>query len=535
MESECYTYQELGLLNQLTRDYIAEKEDLRGFYEFLPNLDSFEKVITQKKDTCKVDRKQLVTVLRDQYSGIKLHKAVNKNLTALQNANSFTVVTGHQICLFTGPLYFIYKILSTIRLSEELNKKYTNYSVIPVYWMASEDHDFEEINHFFVQDKKYEWVPSQKQNASGHYGKVGAIDPKEVSTLFPILKEQIGFSNDLDKLITLFEEAYNQPTLAKATRFLVNALFGQYGVVCVDGDDAFLKKQFHEVLKDELFQNTSYDLVTSQIKNMVDKGYQSQVNPREINLFYMRGDIRERIVKEENLWKVLNTDIEFTEQAILNELELHPEHFSPNVILRPLYQECILPNLAYYGGGAEVSYWLELKPAFDYHKVMFPVVLLRNAAVALNLNAQKKLSQLNLTFPSILKNKEELIATLVKKELGENFELIDQRKTIENLITELELKFGEIDNNLIKSLTSARVKLIQQLEGLEKKWMRAEKRKNSELTDRIDSLKSAVFPSGTFQERKQNIIAMWMEFGANYHTEIKNDFDPLSFQLNVFK
>ena len=208
----------------------------------------------------------------------------------------------------------------------------------------------------------------------------------------------------------MFEEAYiNHPNLADATRHLANTLFGSYGLVILDADHSELKRNFIPFVKEELLNQSSHKLVLETAEKL--KNYTVQVNPREINLFYIENDLRERIILENGKYKVNNTKIEFSKNEIISLLENNPEKFSPNVIMRPLYQEVILPNLCYIGGGGEIAYWLELKSFFDAVEVPFPILLLRNSAVLATEKQAKKADTLGLTWNDLFLKQSDLVNT----------------------------------------------------------------------------------------------------------------------------
>ncbi len=350
----------------------------------------------------------------------------------LQESNTYTVTTGHQLNIFTGPLYFIYKIVSTINLAKQLKSQYPDQNFVPIYWMASEDHDFEEISHFLLFGKKYQWETSQT-------GAVGRMNPQELSAILEEMPEKPA----------IFEKAYlGQKTLAAAVRQYVHDLFGAEGLVVIDADDSRLKKIFAPIIKDDLIANKANELVESTTQSLADLGYKSQIFPREINFFYLKDHFRERIVKEGNHFEVLNQGIQFTEEELLAELEQYPERFSPNVVMRPLYQESILPNIAYLGGPAEVAYWMQLKGVFAHYQVAFPVLMPRNFALIINKTSAKKMQKLELTTTQIFQEFHELKHAYVTANADSSLDLGPQRDAIEKVFESLKSKAHQIDPTL---------------------------------------------------------------------------------------
>ena len=329
--------QDTSSFSQFFLDYLNEKPELEPFYGLAPKIENFETQISNK-DFDQSKRDTLCQVLNLQYQAVKAKPAVQKNIDLLSKPNTFTITTGHQLNIFTGPLYFLYKIITVINSARELGEKHPDFNFVPVYWMATEDHDFDEISFFNLFGKKYRWECEEK----GGVGRYSTDGVKE------LLKE-------LPESVELFEKAYgDHQNLADAVRCYVNDLFGEYGVVVVDGDSHELKTEFASVIEDDLIRNSAHEKVGEANAALEALGYKTQIFPREINFFYLDDGVRERITKEGSKFKVLNTDLSFSETEIKNLIQKSPEKFSPNVVMRPLYQETILPNLAYIGGPAEI-------------------------------------------------------------------------------------------------------------------------------------------------------------------------------------
>ena len=379
MPTDCIRYQNSGYFSSLIVDYLDQKSSLNSLYNRFPTIENFEAQITEKEANYNQEnRKLLVAVLQKQNQNSTISEATQNNILALAQANTYTITTGHQLNLFSGPLYFLYKIISTINLAYELKAKYPQSNFVPIYWMATEDHDFEEINYFNFKGKKFRW---NKESS----GPVGRLSTEGLDAVFEVFAQELGSGSNAEKIKELFRKSYlGHATLTEATRFLANELFGQYGLVILDADSTELKRTLIPYIKDELENQTSFKTVQKSIEKL--ENYSVQVNPREINLFYIEDNLRERIIFEEDKYFVNNTKISFSKDQILSELENHPEKFSPNVIMRPLYQEIILPNLCYIGGGGEIAYWLELKAFFEAVNITFPILLVRNSK-----NSEKEL------------------------------------------------------------------------------------------------------------------------------------------------
>ena len=520
-------FKNTGFFSQIMLDYLEKDESINDFYNNFPSIEGFQSQIVQKKLSYNEStRNKLFSVLDAQYKNIKSHKKVHDNLLKLKLSNSFTITTGHQLNLFTGPLYFLYKIISTINLCEILSKQFPEENFIPVYWMATEDHDFEEINHFSFRQKKVKWSSDQK-------GGVGRFNTSGLDKVFSVLSDHLGMSRNAEELKKIFKEGYlKHQNLAEGTRYIVDKLFGEYGLVILNADDKVLKRELTPYVKKELFDQTSYKSV-SKTSKMLEKKYKTQVNPRKINLFYLIEGTRERLIYENNLFKVNNTDLVFSEEEIIQVLENNPERFSPNVITRPLYQEVILPNLCYIGGGGELAYWLQLKNYFNKVSVPFPILLLRNSVQIISEKQEKKLFRLNISLEELFLNQNELLKNKVNIEAEHSIDFIEQKKYLENQFKKLKLIASKTDASFIGAVNAQEKKQLKGLNNLEKRLLRAEKRKQNDLVERITTIQNEILPNQSLEERQRNFSEYYLEYGACFIEVLKKSLNPLDQKFTV--
>lgn len=497
MPTDCITYQKSGYFSKLIVDYLDEKPEIQSLYHRFPTLENFSSQIDEKaKNFSLENRLTLVEVLKNQNSNFPISEQTQANIELLKSEKTFTITTGHQLNLFTGPAYFIYKIASTINLCKQLKEKYSDYNFVPIYWMATEDHDFEEINHFNLKEKKIKW---ERESS----GPVGRLSTEGLDKVFEEFSKAIGIGSNAEYLKELFKKSYlEHSNLAKATRFLANELFSTEGLVIIDGDDKNLKTLFAPYIKDELIHQNSFRTVSKTINQL--KNYTIQVNPREINLFYIEDHLRERIILENNIYKINNTEIQFSEVEILELLQNSPEKFSPNVILRPLYQEVILPNLAYIGGGGEIAYWLELKNNFNSQKVTFPILMLRNSFVVATEKQIEKIDKLHLSWSELFLPQQELVHQKTKEISIFKIDFSEQKETLKQQFSELLKIAAQTDKSFIGAVKAQEVKQIKGLENLEKRLLKAEKRIHIDKLDRIINIQNQLFTKGSLQERKSN-------------------------------
>ena len=355
------SYNEVGSFSKLALDYINHNDNLSSFVNYFPKIENFGKQIIERKNY-DIDRQLLYNVLKKQYVNLLVSEKTNKNIELLKLENTFTITTGHQLCLFAGPLYFFYKIVSTLNLCDQLTQKYSKNNFVPVFWMASEDHDFHEINHIDLFGKKIEWRSNQS-------GPVGEFNLNDFHIVLEELKIIVGTNKHAEEIIQIFEKAYlGSNNLADATRYIINEFFGKYGLVIIDGNNKDLKNKLIPFIKKDNIKNGFFNCINDDTNNLM-KNYHAQAFVRKNNFFKLSSGERKLIVDK-------NSE---------KEIEQFPERFSPNVLLRPLYQELLLPNVAIVGGGSEVAYWLQLKSAFNQENIPFPILVIRNSALLVDL------------------------------------------------------------------------------------------------------------------------------------------------------
>jgi len=486
---------ESNQFSKLMLDYAANSTDLHPLLNQHFSTTDVEFLV----DSLKFDKHQRILLSEElikQYSGFEISSITKNNINSLKNNNAFTITTGHQLCLLTGPLYFIYKILSVIVQCEELNKKHPDYHFVPVFWMAGEDHDKVEINHAHVFGKKLTWDTEQN-------GKVGKFNLNGIHDVISQLHEILGQSETTESIIQLIEKTYSHANLNEATKYLVNSLFAQYGLVIIDPDHAPFKKVFSNEIKKELLESFIEKKVNETNSYLQSKGYKPQVNPRAINLFYAKDGIRERIVFSENRFKVMNTSLSFSVNELLDLLEKNPEVFSPNVLMRPLYQQKLLPNLFYVGGPGEIAYWLQLKATFDEASVFFPVLQPRQFVLLIHEKHLSKWINLGLTLKDLFLSNEEIDKKIIAADFEE---LHSEKSNINNLFDVLREKVATIDQSITGTVDAEKQKTLKSIENIEQKVKRSLKQKNEINIQQVKKIKNTYFLEQTIQERKDNFL-----------------------------
>ena len=500
--------------------YATQDTRLRPFYKYAPSLEGLRAALDDKAQE-HTPRSVLVEALKEQYAPLGPSEALQKQIASLESPNTFTVTTAHQPSLFTGPLYYIYKIISTINLARQLEAAYPDYHFVPIFITGGEDHDFEEINHLQLFGKTITWENEEQ----------GAVGKMSTQTLQPVLEEVKDVLGDSPKAAELYEmlktAVESHERYADTARHLTHLLFKGHGLVILDPSHPKLKQTFTPYIKKEIFGQPSKALVEKTVAELEKVGFSEQAYPREINFFYLGEDFRERIVAEDGRYQVLNQSISWSEEELSAEIEEHPERFSPNVVMRPIYQEHILPNLAYIGGGGELAYWLERKAHFEHFGLNFPTLIRRNSVLFVDKGTKKRLDKLELQTTDLFGDVEALIKNYVKEHTENEISLKAEKEALEAIFKQVEEKAGQVDPTLVKAAAAEGARQLNSLEQLEGKLMKAEKQRHDTAVNQMRKLKEKLFPNNGLQERYDNFMMYYLKYGDGFFGLLLDALQPL--------
>jgi bacillithiol biosynthesis cysteine-adding enzyme BshC len=517
METNCeyIPYEQTGFFSKIILDYLQGDEKLQPFYKYSVSVDGIKASINARKDY-NTPRSLLVRELQKQYQGIELTASQKDNLQNLLQQNTFTICTAHQPNIFTGHLYFIYKVLQVIKLADHLKHLLPENNFVPVYYMGSEDADLDELGHINLNGEKLEWKTKQT-------GAVGRM--KVDKALIKLIDRMAGELEVLQhgkEVIQLLRTAYKEgTTIQQATLVLVNELFKEFGLLILIPDNAELKRAFNNIVKKELLEQFSHGLV-EQTGEQLSKHYKVQASGRELNLFYLIDDKRERIEIEGLRFKVEGLRLFWSKEEMLTEVDAHPERFSANVILRGVFQEMILPNIAFIGGGGEVAYWLELKKVFEECEVPYPILIIRNSFLLIDEAQKERATKLSFSTTDFFKPAEALTNALVKRESNQHLELKDEKLQLGSFYTHLQQLTNSIDPSLSEHAKALQAKALDKIIALEKKMLKAEKRKFQAQQRQINKLKHELFPDNNLQERVDNFSLYYARYGQEWLKVIYN-------------
>lgn len=509
---------ELSSISSATRAFVLADERMVALTGQNHPYFSADRAIAAKNDFPADARMCLSKHLNAQYERLigtaETHESVVSNINALENPDTYTVSTGQQLHLFLGPAFVLYKIMAVIRMTEDLKLKHPDKHFVPVYWLASEDHDIDEIRDTVVFGRNFRWNTDQT-------GACGRFHVREVAGLIEQIRTELSLNENNKALLNAFEVIYStSETLADASIRLVNHLFGQYGLICLDADHSEFKSSIIPFIKKDVLDNANIEPFTAMSDLMAQNGYSTQLSGRDINFFYLQPGQRNRIVNENGVYKVQNTEISFSNSEMAEDIERHPERFSPNAMLRPLYQESILPNVAYIGGNAEVNYWLQISNVFKVNNINPPNLCLRpsvwiiphKTGTWLNKSAIDPLKML------ITANSENLLGFLNPGAEGIEALLADFTK----LKKEAQDIAAQSNNKELHALAEAGKHYEKLLKSLNKHVIQTEKDKLQDKYQKLEEIYRIYFNIKEMQERKLNTLELLIKH-ENVAFRLKND------------
>lgn len=523
MQAHHISFADTGRFSKLAVDHAVGDGFLDGFRQFPPTLAGLHDAAAQRGFS-QEHRAVLARVLRRQYEGLDALEAVSRNIDRLAD-DGLAVTTGHQLCLFMGPMYVPFKLLNAIRLAEQLSTE-TGRPVVPVFWMASEDHDRAEVDHAFLRGQQLDW-PGE---AGGAVGRM-TVDGSEAAVEKAIAG--LGAGPHGDELGRLLRDAYRPGrTKAEAMRRLVHGLFGRLGLVIIDGDDPELKRLFVPVMREEML-NGIVQRTVSYADERLKERYAPQAHARPINLFHLRRGHRSRIEHHEDGFRVLDGGPRFSMDELLLDLELRPQDYSPNVLMRPLYQESVLPNIAYIGGGGELAYWMQLRWLFQAVQVPMPAVLLRASAAFLPGKLEGRRAQLGLSIEDLFLPEHTIMNMVARTASGVDINLDQERASMEALISGIATRASAVDATLEASAGAMAARAHRLMDGMEERMARALRRQQAVALGRAHSILEALFPAGQLQERRESLLPLIAERGPEVLDELLQVLDPLDPRFTV--
>jgi len=514
----------------IVKDYLNKDAQLSPFVTSWHNTQGMENAI-QNRVFDRVKREVLVKHLHEQYEGAEVFlesgELVQTNIRHLLELQTYTITTGHQLSLFGGTLFMTYKILSAIKLAQNLSQQFPQKKFVPVLWLASEDHDFEEIQTTHLFGKDITWGTDSGAKLTGK------ISLEDISQTLQELGELMGEKEQAKIWFSQIKLAYeSHRNLGEASIRFYHNLFKSFGLVILDPNAKALKRFLLPIMEADILKQETY--AVQQVSDKVlDAKYKLQIHARPINFFYVNEQFVRSMIKrnEEGNFSLASGEKEWTSSEMADEIAHFPERFSPNVNLRPVFQEIILPNLSYFGGPAEVAYWLQLKPIFDYYEISYPLVGLRYMNIFVPSNMQERVIKMGLVIEDLLLSESQLTQKFVQQVQGISFP--EKMETILNSLQDLVDHAKVLDVNLGKEMLAFKLQSKDFFKSKTPALKKAAEMSQEAQIEKLLKLRGRLFPKGILQERIETLLQHEITMNTSILTEILNQMEVFSGKMDL--
>ncbi|MBZ0204284.1 MAG: bacillithiol biosynthesis cysteine-adding enzyme BshC [Ignavibacteria bacterium] len=549
-------FSKLPNFNNLYLDYISGIEEdnakLKPFFNsFYRDNEEFFKVIDDKVHSYSTsryfDKNVLIDILKRQNVTFGGDEHTAGNIELLKSDNTFTVVTGQQVSLYTGPLYTILKTITAIKLAKDLKERFPQFSFVPVFWLESEDHDIDEANHIYLTNKQNELVrvgfdndgSPDDESAKKNTVPVGGMKFDEmINSINEQLRSNLLDTDFKDKVMTLITGHYKEGNDYKtAFAGLMNDLFRGYGVVFIDPSDHEVKRLLTPVFEKELTSSPKLCETIITTSAELEKNYDLQVKPKVINIFFLHNGNRLLIEpRDGGKFALKNSKRRFEGEELLNILQESPELFSPNVVLRPICQDYLLPTVAYVGGPGEISYFAQFKPAYKHYDITMPVIFPRISATIIEGKILKFMNTFNVKLEDIFHH-NFLVSKVVEKlsEVKVDDEISKYIDDLNKIFYDMRNMTVKVDQTLLNTVDNLKEKTKQSLEIFKGKLINSQARKSESTTTQIDKVTNNVYPNHNLQERVFNIAYFLNKYDDAFIKKFFHETDALNFNHQVIE
>ena len=519
-------------------DYMYEFESVKEYYKYnFRDREKYKKIFKSLTESERFIQKRLKGILEDQYSDLIPSNKTQKNIELLAKGNTLAVVTGQQLGILGGPLYTFYKIITAIKLCNYLAERYDEFNFVPVFWLEGDDHDFNEVRSISIIDN---------ENNNINIGYKEEIDPDDVKRsvgliefdesiddFFNKLEENLRNTEFKNSLLDNLKNIYTSGRTFKTSfRQLIHSVFDEFGLVILDPQDKQIKDLLKPIFRKEITDFREHTEKLVHVSAKLEEIYHAQVKVKPVNLFLSTDDGRYLIEPVENEYKLKRKRKSFTQEELLELVENEPERFSPNVLLRPICQDYILPTAFYVGGPSEIAYFAQVTPLYDFYQIQPPIVYPRASATILEPNINKTLEKYDVTINEIFLGVDELkkkvIDSLTENRVDDIF--TDAENEVELTFDRLREKLFELDKTIADTSKKYRGKIFNTLNELKGKAEQAQNQKYEVTLRQLDRASTLLFPSGNLQERELNYTYFVNKYGDGF---IKKIFDLL--EIDEFK
>ena len=549
-------FNKLPNFNNLYLDYISGSEEdfnkLKPFFNahYRENEDFF-KVIDDKMHNYNTsryfDKNVLIDILKRQNVTFGAGEHTAHNIELLKSDETFAVVTGQQVGLYTGPLYTILKTITTVKLAKNLKERFPQFNFVPVFWLESEDHDIDEANHVYLINNQNELVRvgfeqesvSDEDNAKKSAKPVGSMKFDEmVNSINEQLRSNLLDTDFKIKLMDMITSLYKEGNDYKtAFAGMAGSIFKDYGIVFIDPGDAEVKRLLSPVFEKELTSSPKLceSIITTSAE--LEKSYDLQVKPKVINMFFMHNENRLLIEpRDGGKFALRNSKRRFEADELLGILQESPELFSPNVVLRPICQDYLLPTVAYVGGPGEISYFAQLQPAYKHYDITMPVIFPRASVTIIENKISKFMNNFNVKLEDIFHH-NFLVSKVVDKlsEIKVDDEISKYMDELNKVFYDMRNMTVKVDQTLLNAVDNMKEKTKQSLELFKTKLINAQAKKSDATTTQIDKVTNNIYPNHNLQERVLNIAYFLNKYDDAFIKKLFHEIDVLNFNHQVIE
>ena len=513
-----------GHLN-LFLDYLSEYENVERFYKRnFRNIDQYPQLFKLLSEQDRPHRSVIPGIIKDQYGAQKISKQTQQNIESLSSERTIAVVTGQQLGIMGGPLYTFYKTITAIKLCSFLKENFDGYNFVPVFWLEGDDHDYDEVRVFSLLNNENQLVSLKYDDGQLEEVNRGSIAGLQFNqnfeNVFNELNAVLRETEFKPSLLELLKSIYVPgKTFLDSFRELMIALFDEYGLIVFNPVDPNVKKILAPIFYKEVAEFSDHAGYLVERSAELEEIYHAQVKVKAINLFYMEENERLLIEPTETgEYRLKGKRKKFTREEILSVIESAPEKFSPNVLLRPICQDFLLPTGFYVGGPSEISYFAQVTPLYDIYEINQPFIYPRSSATIVERGVKNILDKNNLNLQDIFTEEDKLIQKIVAASSEFDLENLFNKSLNEILVSlsSIDEKLVQIDKTLLDQSAKSRQRIEETFNYLKNKTLDAQKRKYDSTIRQISKVRNVLYPNGNLQERELN----WIYFTNKYGTDI---------------
>jgi len=519
-------------------DYLYEFENVADFFaNDFRNRENYLKIFRSISESRQDFASRIPDIISNQYANLNPSGKTAQNIKKLADKKTLAIVTGQQLGILGGPLYTFYKIITAIKLSQFLSERYDDYNFVPVFWLEGDDHDFNEVRTIKIIDDNNSLVTvgyKEEIEEDDLKQSVGLIKlDNSINDFFTALEKELKETEFKSSLLQQLKNCFQEGrTFKDAFRDLIFNYFDNYGLVIFDPQMDEVKQLLKPIFKKEI---TDFRIHTEQLVHVsatLEELYHAQVKVKPVNLFLRVDEGRHSIEPVENEFRLRRKRKSYTQEQLLEVLENEPDKFSPNVLLRPICQDYLLPTAFYIAGPSEIAYFAQLKPLYELYNIVEPIIYPRSSLTILENSIAGSLDKfsigINDVFVDVENVKKRIINSVEQSSVDEMFSDISNQ--LENSFDQLKEKLFDLDKTIADSSNRYRDKILGTIAELKSKAEKAQQKKYEVTLRQIDRAAVHLFPNSNLQEREINFVYFVNKYGDEF---LKRVFDEL--QINKFE